>query len=432
MTRMTRRFLTAPPADPLTDGRLPDVGDAEGWIALDAEVRWRPWEELPADRGRAASTTPATPPERPELLLCHHDGRIREAALPHAVRDRRLLPLLVIRCADWAPPVRARARELFAGLLQTGLAAEAMAALAPVALRMARGERGVYVRDAVVERLRAAPYEVLAPLLSSEDRVVRRFAWRLVAERRLLGPAEFARSAAEHPDQAVRTLCADAALAVMDEGAPGEVLGPLLASRLPMVRSAGVTALRRAGRVVEAEPYLLDRSGLVRACARYVLRSGGAEPVLRYREWCVAGASHVPPVAPLGLAECGERRDAELLRPLLDHPVAGVRARAVVGLRLLDATGGEVERLRALLDDPAAGVVREAVRALLPYTSRLDPDWLLGRVDAALPRQVRQPAFRLLLAQGRPGVCRAAALRLADDPLPKLRERAARVLREHG
>ncbi|MEU6059565.1 hypothetical protein [Streptomyces sp. NPDC047097] len=342
-------------------------------------------------------------------MLCHHDGRVREAALPHAVRDRRLLPLLVIRCADWAPPVRARARELFPGLLENGLAAEAVSALAPVTLRMARGERGMYVRDAVVERLRSAPYEVLAPLLVSEDRVVRRFGWRLVAERRLLGPAEFARIAAEHPDPVVRTLCADAALAVMDEGAPGEVLEPLLACRVPMVRSAGVTALCRAGRVAEAEPYLLDRSGLVRACARYVLRSGGAEPVLRYREWCAAGAG-VPPMAPLGLAECGERRDAELLRSLLGHPLAGVRARAVAGLRLLDATGGEVERLRALLDDPAAGVVREAAQALLPYASRLDPDWLLGlgRVDAALPRQVRQPAFRFL------------------------RERVARVLRGQG
>ncbi|GAA4765293.1 hypothetical protein GCM10023329_09150 [Streptomyces sanyensis] len=88
----------------------------------------------------------------------------------------------------------------------------------------------------------------------------------------------------------------------------------------------------------------------------------------------------------LGLAECGNRADAGLLRPPLADPAAGVRARAVAGLRepgCVDTSscGGFLtppapvssarppptcyEQLRRLLDAPGAGVVRETATALL-------------------------------------------------------------------
>lgn len=46
------------------------------------------------------------------LALCHRVGRVRQKALRPSARHPALLPLLVIRCADWAAPVREAARRL--------------------------------------------------------------------------------------------------------------------------------------------------------------------------------------------------------------------------------------------------------------------------------------------------------------------------------
>ncbi|WP_409202689.1 hypothetical protein [Streptomyces rochei] len=67
------------------------------------------------------------------------------------------------------------------------------------------------------------------------------------------------------------------------------------------------------------------------------------------------------------------------LRPLLAHPAAGVRARAVAGLRALD--GADAEQIRQLLDDPAAEVVRETATALLFSAKGLPADRLLERTS---------------------------------------------------
>ncbi|MFJ2722225.1 hypothetical protein [Streptomyces sp. NPDC087437] len=124
------------------------------------------------------------------------------------------------------------------------------------------------------------------------------------------------------------------------------------------MRAIGVTALRRAGRPTRAEEFLADRAALVRACARYVLRQHGIDPLPWYRRRCCEpGDAALPPGAAIGLAECGQRTDAALLWPLLTHPTPGVRARAVAGLRALDVT--DTRRLLPLLDDAAPGVVRE-------------------------------------------------------------------------
>ncbi len=185
-----------------------------------------------------------------------------------------------------------------------------------------------------------------------------------------------------------------------------------------------MTALRRAGRPQQAEPFLGDRSGLVRACARYVIRQQGGDPAAWYRERCTASDDpELRPGAVIGLAECGDRTDAGLLRPLLVHPAAGVRARAVAGLRVLDCV--DAQRLRPLLDDPAAVVVRETASTLEPSAEELPADWLLERTGSERPRHVRLGAFRLLEAYGGIVALRAA-VGLLEDPDTKLRTWAAR------
>ncbi|WP_424851399.1 hypothetical protein [Streptomyces sp. SAI-129] len=402
-----------------------DVADPGDWLALDAAVREGAWHRPQFLPGWGHSAPPPADltqlgESRLALALCHRDGRIRQEALRQSARYPGLLPLVVIRCTDWAEPVREHARRLLREALKVGSAL----GLASLILRVGRRDRGTFGVDVLGRILRQASPRQLAVLFTDPDRIVRRFAYRLAIDGRLLRPAELARAAARDQDIVVQDLCATAALtAARDEEGYEGVLPALLSARNPRVRSAGVTALRRAGRPKQAEPFLTDRSALVRACARYVVRQQGGDPAAWYRERCTAPNDHeLPPGAVIGLAECGNRADAGLLRPLLSHPAAGVRARAVAGLRALDCA--DAKQMRPLLDDPAAEVVRETATALLPSAKELPADWLLERTSSQRLRHIRVGAFRLLDAHGGIVALRAA-VGLLEDPDMKLRTWAA-------
>ncbi|MGW1626137.1 hypothetical protein [Streptomyces sp. NPDC002172] len=397
-----------------------------GWLALDAGARsWLLRDALPSRAEFDGEARNALTEPRAALALCHRDGRIREAALETAARFPALLPLVVIRCADWVAPVRERARQL----LRESLDADAAVALAPLILLLGRRGRGAFGVEVLGDVLRGASREQLERLRADGDRTVRRFAHRLAVAEGMLSAAELARAAARDSDPAVQTLCAEAAVALVPEGAAADdVLGPLLAARGPRVRSIGVTALRRAGRPERAADFLADRSGVVRACARYVVRQYGTDPLPWYRRRAAdTGDPALPPGAVMGLAECGERADAGLLASLLAHSSPGVRAGALAGLRILDIT--DVPRFRELLDDPAPGVVRAATVNLLPSAGALDAGWLTDRLAPGRARHARVAAFRLLDARG--GLVRLrAAVALLDDPDVKLRGWAERSVQQ--
>ncbi|NNN33747.1 hypothetical protein HLK59_25965, partial [Streptomyces sp. S3(2020)] len=247
-----------------------DAGDPAAWIALDAGVRSDCWDTeryvwlTPAwertEGGRAVkdallSGRPLTE-ARLALGLCHREGRVREAALSRAVGLPGLLPLLVVRCSDWAAPVRETARRRLAETLD----AEGAVRVMPVILRVGRRDRGDFVTVLATELLRAAPPETLAPLYTAPARGIRRYAYRLAVDEGFLSPAELARAAARDSDPVVQSLCADSALsAVADlDAAYDDVLEPLLSARGPRARAAGVTALRRAGRTERAVGFLGD------------------------------------------------------------------------------------------------------------------------------------------------------------------------------
>ncbi|MFD4502464.1 HEAT repeat domain-containing protein [Streptomyces sp. NPDC058457] len=413
-------------AEGAAPGDVIDSTDPGGWLALDAGARsWLLRDALPSRAEIDGGHRNALTESRAALALCHGDGRIREAALETAARFPALLPLVVIRCADWVAPVRERARQV----LREALEVDAAVSLAPLILLVGRRGRGAFGVEVLGDVLRGASHEQLGRLRADGDRTVRRFAHRLAVAEGKLSAAELARAAARDSDPAVQTLCAEAAVALVPEGAAADdVLGPLLAARGPRVRSIGVTALRRAGRPERAADFLADRSGVVRACARYVVRQYGTDPLPLYRRRAADACDPaLPPGAVMGLAECGERADAELLAPLLAHPSPGVRAAAVAGLRILDVT--DVPRFRELLDDPAPRVVREATVNLLPSAGALDAGWLMDRLAAGRARHVRVSAFRLLDARG--GVVRLrAAVALLDDPDVKLRGWAERSVQQ--
>ncbi|MGW4051690.1 hypothetical protein ACWENA_12765 [Streptomyces sp. NPDC004779] len=364
--------------------RVLDVTRPKAWADLDEDVRravvhgelrpshaWLTGAPGPGWR-RLWRTAPAPAPEahaeaRLALALCDPDGRIREAALPYAAGRPELLPLVVVRAADWAEPVRARALDLLRSELPAAPDGT-LAVTAPVILRLAARLRGGDAVALLEGLLRALPgAAVTRLLLGCRDAPTRRAALAVVLDRGLYDGLGLALVAAGDHDPVVQERAASAAVAA---GTPDATVPVLLGARSGRVRAAGVTALRGAGRHAEAEPYLFDRSGRTRACARWVMRQGGGDPAGAYRSAC-AGAD-VPDRAPLGLGECGSRAvDAALLRELTGHPNGRVRASAVAGLRLLDAV--DPRRTRELLDDPEPAVVREAARALRPWNGRTGP-----------------------------------------------------------
>ncbi|MFJ5274772.1 hypothetical protein [Streptomyces sp. NPDC088358] len=388
-----------------------DVTDPDSWIGLDFRVRELAWKRPELFHSNAspsgrrltwdpnASLPTVTWHRRPgdaelALALCHPDGRIREAALDQTEERPPLLALVVIRCADWAGPVRERARVLLSETPPHRLTAHAA-----LTLRIGRRPRGGFAQELLTGTLRAGPAAQAEALLDSGDRATARLAYRIAVERRLLSAARLAQTAARHRDVVVQNLCAEAAVAALGEGTSdgfSEVLVPLLGSRQPRVRSAGVTALRRAGRYADAEPYLTDGSAMVRACARWVLRQGGTDPAPLYRALCADPAAW--PAAAVGLGECRVPEDADLVRALLAHPVPSVRACALAGLRALEAV--RVDDIRPLLDDPSAAVVRQATAALLPWADRVPQELLRGLLAEDRPRHQRIAAVRLLRAAG--------------------------------
>lgn len=139
------------------------------------------------------------------------------------------------------------------------------------------------------------------------------------------------------------------------------VLDRLLSARDTFVRSAAVGRLRHVGRGDELPRYLTDLSGDVRATACRELRADGYDLRAHYQALCADPATVVP-TAVLGLAEQGHPEDAALLHPLLRHPHAGVRARALSALRMLDALPDDA--LPPFADDPDPGVRGTALSAL--------------------------------------------------------------------
>ncbi|MYR93548.1 MULTISPECIES: hypothetical protein [unclassified Streptomyces] len=392
-----------------------DGAPARAWVDFDAGVRNlddRPWllprppEEpvrpartlLDRLRGTAPSrTAPRNSPPPPAIALCHADGRIREAALEEAPTAPELRPLLAVRCSDWAGPVRERARVLLAEL-----PGSALVPLAELILLLSRRTRGGFARSLLERALREGPAADVVALMAHQDRATYRLAYRIAVERALLTPAELATTAATCGDVTLQDLCAEAAVATLTatDGEAGQaaVLGRLLTARSARVRSAGVTALRRTGRHGEAEPFLADRSAVVRACARYVLRQGGIDPLPVYRALCTEPAAH--PGAAAGLGECGDRAtDAGTLWALVEHPSPAVRLCAITGLRALDEVVRE--RLTPSLDDPSPAVVRAATGALLPEAAGMPESLLRERTAPDRPRAVRVAAERLLRAAGR-------------------------------
>lgn len=392
---------------------VPGIGaEACEWVCYDLQVRRR----YPISWGADATPAVRAPHSVAEkaVALCHGDGRIRQRALQRQVPER-LLPLVVLRCADWAGPVRDAARHVLAAIPPRRLAETA-----DMILRLAGRRHGSFAHELLQRHLRAGERGTREGILHHRAYRVRRWAYQQAADRQWLSAEELAHTALSDPDVLVQHLCATAVLA-LPEPAPA-LHEQLLAARAARVRAAAVTALHRTGRHTLAEPLLTDRAALVRSCAQWVLRRAGSEPACFYRARLTQGEPVQPGVV-WGLGECGSTPDAALITPFLAHPRPKVRAAAVSALHHLHAA--DPARLAQLLADPSAAVAR-CVAAVLQAAEHLPaPDTLRAHLASDRPAHTRRAAMRLLAAGHSSGIeGLRTALPLVDDPDPAVRTRA--------
>ncbi|MBQ0902042.1 hypothetical protein KBX63_08455 [Micromonospora sp. U21] len=338
-----------------------------------------------------------------------------------------VMPFLVVRTADWVGPVRDRARAGLAVLLADD-AAVYLPAVLPMALRLEARLRAGFAVAQVRVAVLAATEQLWRGLLGSGDRRERRFVFDVVLAQGRLRLPELVALAESDPDVGVRARAAEAACRDAVWTRRHDVLRRLARSARAEVRVVALTGLVRVGQDADVAGYLDDDAPLVRAVARDAARRLRVDVREHYRT--AVGAGEPPLGSIAGLAETSSGTNAHLLRRLLGHERARIRARAVRSLRLLDAAvAGE---LVTLVRDPSPAVVREVTMALRPVAGALPQalPWELlrdGRVE------LRRAGYRLLRGRG-VGIELRAALILAIDADPRLAERgkadAIRITRD--
>lgn len=397
----------------------------QGWTLTapgDPDHRW-----FDQARDRFARCPAPAGPAVAALASLNADGRVRERAvaamteLPtFADHAYAYMPFLVLRTTDWVTPVRDRARASLVLVLDRW--PDLLFQAATTALRLAGRGRSAFALGQVRAALANAPDEVFTGFLKSADPRLRRLAAAVPGR---IEAVDLALGAAFETDRAARLLFAEAA--ARDTVWTGRYfhIDIQFASRWPDSRVLAVTALIRAGLVMQAADHLADPSQEVRAAARDAARRSGIDAMKRYRE--LAAAPTVEPAALYGLAEtAGRDPDGEvrgLIEPHLSDPRPRVRIAAVAALGMLGAS--DTDRLLSMLLDPVSRVVRAAAHRLGPDASRLDPGPLLALVaDPDRTASARKAVYTLICKHGATARLGAMLTAVAGEDL-ELAERAA-------
>ncbi len=369
------------------------------WLRLDTELRGlRHWYR-PGDQWQHLTEAAWTGSNPLALLLiaCSGDGHMRQRAVltPLMHSDQHLLPLLVIRSADWVEQVRVDARRaLFEALYAAD--GDGLIRAASVAVAMRDWDRGDFAVAAASEALRTASDGALDTARASDDLQLRRFALRLWLESGHANPDAVMQAALAERDVICQTLCAEAAVRAAVRDRQRETLDRLLTARFARIRVEALAGLVQIGDPQAAEDYLADRSAMLRATAQWAMRRADRDAAERYRVMLASGDDSRLRGVVAGLGECGTVDDAESLVGFLQHDSPRIRAEAVRAVRRL---GGTLGQIAEMLTDPAPVVVRAVGTALRKQPDLLSAEWLWELLDADQPRHIRHAAYKLLIAR---------------------------------
>ncbi len=403
---------------------------APWWLAVDQALRQR-WWWAPAWSRRLAADLADGEVDELRLVVagCHHDGRIREAAVVRLAdcEHPAAVAVLALRACDWVAEVRSRARSVVEGWPSPS-GGPALSTLAELAFALRGRRAGGWLAQRVDQVLRDLPAQRLDPLLSARDRGTRRAAYRAAIAAGQLSLDRLTTAAIREGDLPIRTMCARAA--VRAAAGPAH-LHAMLASRTALVRAEALQALIVTGDLDVAEAALADRHPLVRGIAQAAVRRTGGDPAEHYRRLAARQAPELGVIAGLevtgelgvvaGLGETGVADDADVVARWLAHPRARVRAEAIRALRRLGVT--RPAELVPMLRDESPAVARQAVASLQGQIGAVAPAVLEGLLDADNPPSLRLAGYRLLIA-GDAWQRLATNLRLLGDADERLRASA--------
>jgi hypothetical protein len=390
------------------------------WLRLDGELRSVRQFFRPGDQWQQITEAAQGESDPLALLLmaCSGDGRQRQRAVRSQLMrsDQRLLPVLVIRTADWATPVRDDARRVVPTALHAA-DADGLIRAVGVAIAMRDWRRGDYAVAAVTEALRARSDGTLDAARMSDDVQVRRLAYRAWLESDHADVNAIVAAALRERDIICQRLCAEAVVSAAIRDRQRDALDRLLAARFARVRVEALAGLVQIGHPEAAEAFLADRSAMVRATVQWGMRRAGRDAAQRYRAMLASGDESLVRMAVAGLGECGAVDDAELVARYLSHDRPRVRAEAVRAVRRL---GGALSPVAGMLTDPAPVVVRAVADAVVGEPNLVPIDVLWELLAADQPAHVRRAAFRLLIARDTWSRIEVG-LRLIGDPDDELR-----------
>jgi hypothetical protein len=366
-----------------------------GWLRLDESVRrtWSrldeitDWAPLLAGRGTAAGVVAAS---------MWRDGRIREAAVARLalVPGPAAAAALAVRAADWVPQVQASA----VAAVSARTMPEDAVGIVPVMLALLHRLRGRQAAAGYLARIADGPAATLQELAAAGHRPVRLWALETLGGRGLLTADALMARALRDPDPVVALWCARQVAA--QPGGQREAAPRLLGSA-----RAGVRAFA-AGQVPDGlltrpvlERLLLDRSGSVRAVARWRWTQRWGDPGQVYR--AVLGDGGSPPrqiaAALRGLDEDHYEVLPAAAVPFLTHPSPVVRRAAADAVGHHAGLGDIVGLLAPLLHDSSNKVTTAALSHLHGHAI---PATTLTGLDAAGTTRARRIALSIRQHQG--------------------------------
>ena len=219
--------------------------------------------------------------------------------------------------------------------------------------------------DALLEAVEAAgnQVELLALLMESPDRTVRRWGFARAHRQNMLRPERLASLANSERDQLLRA----EAIRWLAAVATREQLLDLLHGRFVDGRLLALTQLDDTDLGTQLVTAMLDDpSARVRETARWRAHRRGIDPASSYRDWLREGGRPPSRLAASidGLAALGTRDDFELVRSYLADRSVRVRAAAVSGVAVLAEPTRARGLLGPLLLDSSPRVSAAAARGL--------------------------------------------------------------------
>lgn len=319
------------------------------------------------------------------LALVSGDGYEREHAIRVAPLRPLIVRLLVLRCIDWVPEVRAAALDRL-DECPPRLLVDALPLAEQLAAERARGEILSSFLDSRFSE------EDLRHAYGSQDARTRRAAWRRLRARGAATQSELVDVAARDEDVVVRGIAA----AALDD-LPVEARR-YLAERLVRDRVGSVAAPALAALVnLDGTPPILEAltgpSPALRRAARDWASIRGVDARNVYLGRFARDPSDA--IALVALAELGDQRDEELFRRMLGDERTRIRAAGLRGLARVDRPAGRRAALDALTSAVAGRITWTAANILRDGTPSGDEITAISRIALDQTRTTSQ-RFRSL------------------------------------